>query len=57
MLNGERFALSNGFSVIVPTADHCAVDGYRIDQKGVKPDIEIKPDEALDHIMNVLIGR
>ncbi len=55
MLNGEYFALEKGFKIIVPTADYYTADGYRIDQKGVKPDIETKKEKALSHVLTELI--
>ena len=55
MLNGEYFALEKGFKIIVPTADYYTADDYRIDQKGVKPDIETKKEKALTHVLTELI--
>lgn len=39
MLNGEVFELEKGFKMFIPTADYYTSDGFRIDQKGVKPDV------------------
>ncbi|MFN3917451.1 MAG: S41 family peptidase [Flavobacteriales bacterium] len=55
MLNGELFELDKGFKMVIPTADYYASDGYRIDQNGVKPNIETKQEEALDYVMKNLI--
>lgn len=55
MLNGEFFTLSSGFSVIVPTADYYTSDGYRIDQNGVKPNIEVVSEYALQYVIENLI--
>ncbi len=52
MMNGEKFELEKGFSLYVPTADYYTSDGYRIDQKGIKPDLEIKPEEAINYILD-----
>jgi C-terminal processing protease CtpA/Prc len=46
MLNGEFFELEKGFSMYIPTADYYASDGFRIDQKGIKPNIKIKQEKA-----------
>ena len=54
MLNGEMFDLSNGFEMFIPTADYYASDGFKIDQKGVKPNIETKSEEALNKAMNLI---
>lgn len=55
MLNGELFAVSDGFSVIIPTADYYASDGYRIDQRGVIPDIKVESAKALEYVMKNLL--
>lgn len=55
MLNGEQFKLPSGFSVFVPTADFYTRDGYRIDQKGVQPNIELDKEDPVQYIENVLI--
>ncbi len=54
MLNGEMFELENGFKMFIPTADYYASDGYRIDQNGVKPNIETKSEEALSKAINLI---
>ena len=55
MLNGELFELDKGFKMVIPTADYYTSDGFRIDQNGVKPNIETKQKEALDYVMKSLI--
>jgi hypothetical protein len=55
MLNGEYFDVDSGFTLIVPTADYYASDGYHIDQQGVKPNIEVKSAEALNYVLDNLI--
>ncbi len=55
MLNGEFFDLDKGFKMVIPTADYYTSDGFKIDQNGVKPDIETKQEEALDYVMKNLI--
>lgn len=54
MLNGEIFPLQKDFKMVIPTADYYTADGYRIDQQGVLPDIEVKQD-ALEYVLNNLI--
>lgn len=54
MLNGEMFDLVNGFKMFIPTADYYASDGYRIDQNGVKPNVEIKSDDALNRAIKLM---
>lgn len=48
MLNGEVFGLENGFKMFIPTADYYTSDGYRIDKKGVAPNIETEKEDALN---------
>lgn len=55
MLNGEFFDLQNGFSLVVPTADYYTSDGYKIDQNGVKPNIETNAKQALEYVIDNLI--
>lgn len=55
MLNGEQFKLPSGFSVFVPTADYYAWDGYRIDQNGVKPNIELNKEDPVQYIDKEII--
>lgn len=54
MLNGEMFDLGGNFKMFIPTADYYASDGFKIDQNGVKPNIEIKSEEALTKAMNLI---
>lgn len=54
MLNGEMFDLDKGFKMFIPTADYYASDGYRIDQKGVQPNIETKGEDALKIVSNYI---
>lgn len=57
MLNGEFFDVTNGFKIIVPTADYYASDGYRIDQKGVVPNVKTKAAEALQYVLANMIAK
>lgn len=54
MLNGELFELDKGFSMVIPTADYYASDGFRIDQNGIHPDIETKREDALKFLLDKL---
>ncbi len=55
MLNGEQFKLPSGFLVFVPTADYYTKDGYRIDQKGVQPNIELEKEDPIQYVKKELI--
>lgn len=52
MLNGEMFSLNENFKMFIPTADYYTSDGFKIDQKGVKPNIETK--DALNIAMSYI---
>ncbi len=54
MLNGEFFEVGNGYNIIVPTADYYTADRYRIDQKGVTPNIVTEKGEALKHVLKLI---
>ena len=54
MLSAEDFPLEKGFVMFIPTADYYTSDGFRIEQKGVKPDIKIKREKILDYAMRKL---
>ncbi len=54
MLNGEMFDLENNFKMFIPTADYYTSDGYRIDQNGVKPNIETQSNEALKKALDLI---
>jgi hypothetical protein len=55
MMNGEIFDLDKGFKMVIPTADYYTSDGYRIDRKGVAPDVPVKSAQALDYVEKNLI--
>jgi hypothetical protein len=57
MLNGEFFIVDDGFSLVLPTADYYASDGYHIDRKGVEPTIEVKDSDPLKYTMSTLIKK
>lgn len=53
MLAAEMFDLSGGFKMFLPTADYYASDGYRIDKKGIEPDIKVETD-ALEYTLKLI---
>lgn len=54
MLNGEMFDLGKGFKMFIPTADYYSSDGIKIDQKGVKPNIQTKSEDALTTVLKLI---
>ncbi len=57
MLNGEKFIITDKFSLFLPTADFYAADGQRIDRVGVKPDVSVDPASALEKAMEVIADK
>ncbi len=55
MLAAEMFDLSQGFRLFLPTADYYASDGFRIDKKGVQPDIDTGDTDALQYVLDNLL--
>ena len=53
MLSSEEFELKDNFFLYVPIADFVTTDNKRLDQIGVKPEIEIKSD-ALEYVLDLL---
>lgn len=53
MLSATLFQVSGKYHLFLPIADYYNADLQRLDQVGVKPDIEVKADEALDHVLSL----
>lgn len=53
MLSAKEFKLRDNFYLYVPVADYITTENKRLDQVGVKPDIETKSD-ALEYVLNLL---
>jgi hypothetical protein len=51
MLSSEAFPITDGFVLHVPTATYYTADGFKIDQKGVVPDIDTKGEDALAYVL------
>lgn len=54
MLSATLFQVTGKYHLFLPIADYYNADLQRLDQVGVKPDIEVKADEALDHVLELL---
>jgi len=54
MLNGEKVELSVKYNLWLPTADYYTVDGNKIDKIGVEPNISVKPDLALEKVLEII---
>lgn len=53
MLSAAMFQVSGKYHLFLPIADYYNADLQRLDQVGVKPDIEVKADDALDHVLSL----
>lgn len=55
MLSGRRFIVNEQVTLFLPVNDYLSATGYRIDQNGVKPDVQVKSAVALDYVLKQLI--
>lgn len=53
MLSATIFKVEGKYHLFLPIADYYNADLQRLDQVGVKPDIEVKADDALDHVLAI----
>ena len=51
MLSAAMFQVTGKFHLFLPIADYYNADLQRLDQVGVRPDIEVEADHALDHVL------
>ena len=51
MLSATVFQVTGKYHLFLPIADYYNAELQRLDQVGVKPDIEVKADGALDHVL------
>ena len=51
MLSATVFQVSGKSHLFLPIADDHDAEPQRLDQVGVKPEIEVKDDDALDHVL------
>jgi carboxyl-terminal processing protease len=54
MLSAEYFPMNETFRLFVPVADYMAPDLVRLDRRGVRPDIEVPADQALERALELL---
>lgn len=58
MLAASPFTVSGKYMLMLPIADFYTYDGIRLDKVGVTPDIEVKPEEALNKALEMIsIGK
>lgn len=51
MLSATLFQVSGKYHLFLPIADYYNAELVRLDQVGVKPDIVVKADDALEHVL------
>ncbi|HMA99104.1 MAG TPA: S41 family peptidase [Wenzhouxiangella sp.] len=51
MLSGEYFPMDESFRIFLPVADYVTPDLQRLDGRGVTPDIEVPPQQALERAL------
>lgn len=56
MLSAAMFDLSGKYKLFLPIADFYTFNGVRLDQVGVKPDIETESADALDKVLEIIRG-
>ena len=54
MLNGEKFGIDSTYALYLPTATYYTADGFKIDGKGVVPDIMVPAAAALDTAVSLI---
>lgn len=53
-LSGKKFPVDQRFSVTIPVSDYVSPLGYRIDKRGIVPDIKINTGDELDYLLKQL---
>ena len=56
MLAASPFVVSGKYMLMLPVADFYTYDGVRLDKVGVKPDIEVKPEDAETKALEIING-
>ena len=54
MLAKTSFLISGKYLLDLPIADFYTCDGIRLDKVGVKPNVEIKSDDALNKALEII---
>jgi C-terminal processing protease CtpA/Prc len=48
------FKLNDLFEIGIPTNDFVSVHGFRVDKKGIEPDIKTGSKDALNHTLELI---
>lgn len=54
LLSAKRFQVDEDIILIVPINDFISYNGYRVDQKGVEPDIKTKKGKELEQVLEII---
>ena len=54
MLSSGAYRLSTGFALTLPVADYYTFDGTRIEGLGVKPDVPVRSEKALERVLKII---
>jgi hypothetical protein len=57
VLSAKKFNINEEFDLIIPQNDYISYSGFRIDKKGVQPDIKIEEQDEINYVMNYLIPK
>lgn len=55
LLSMKWFELNDLFEIGIPTNDFISVNGFRVDKKGIEPDINTGNQDALEYVLKQLI--
>lgn len=54
LLNAKQFKIDENILLIVPVNDFISYGGYRVDQKGIDPDVETKVGKELEKALEII---
>ena len=54
LLNAKQFKIDKDIILVVPINDFISYNGYRVDQKGISPDMIVKEGTELEHIKKLI---
>ena len=55
LLSIKWFKLNDMFNLAIPTNDFISTFGYRVDKKGIEPDINTGNEDALEYVLKYLV--
>jgi hypothetical protein len=54
LLNAKSYDIDNDIILLVPINDFISFGGYRVDMKGIKPDIKVRKQDILNYTINFI---